>query len=365
MRLAVQRVVWVVAIVVAIAMLTVASQLRAANAPPRRWQIVASGESAGGYAAFPDVCRAKNGDLLCVFYSGYGHVSTPNEKWPKGGRIMAVRSRDNGRSWSKPFVLADTIHDDRDPHVATLKDGTLLCNWFAAANPQHPLPGNRPIAIFLSRSADHGRTWSEPEELKIDAPDWYASSAPIRELADGSFILGLYTENPATNRAFGATIKSYDGGRTWKDLAPIGKRSGFYLDAETDVVALKDGTLLVALRSSKTDLYLSTSSDGGKSWSDVRSAGFKGHCPHFLRHSSGIILLAHRIPATALHWSADEGRTWRGPLQLDTVGGAYPSCVELPDGKVYCVYYEEGRASNIRGQRLRIENRQVDFDHPN
>jgi len=41
-----------------------------------QYQIVCTGESAGGYAAFPDVCRLKNGDLFCVFYSGYGHVST-------------------------------------------------------------------------------------------------------------------------------------------------------------------------------------------------------------------------------------------------------------------------------------------------
>jgi hypothetical protein len=33
-------------------------------------QIVCSGEAAGGYAAFPDVCRLRNGDLYCAFYSG-------------------------------------------------------------------------------------------------------------------------------------------------------------------------------------------------------------------------------------------------------------------------------------------------------
>ena len=53
-------------------------------------QIVCSGEAAGGYAAFPDICRLSNGDLFCVFYSGYGHVSKPNAQLPKGGRIMAV-----------------------------------------------------------------------------------------------------------------------------------------------------------------------------------------------------------------------------------------------------------------------------------
>ena len=93
----------------------------------------------------------------------------------------------------------------------------------------------------------------------------------------------------------------------------------------------------------------------------MRSFGFKGHCPYFLRHKSGVILLAHRVPATSLHWRADEGKTWHGPVQIDTVGGAYPSVVELPDGLVYCVYYEEGKGSSIRGVRLRVDKVGVTF----
>src|SRR5215510_5893749 len=46
-------------------------------------QIVCTGEAAGGYAAFPDLCRLKNGELFCVFYSGYVHVSTPNAKYAR------------------------------------------------------------------------------------------------------------------------------------------------------------------------------------------------------------------------------------------------------------------------------------------
>ena len=91
----------------------------------------------------------------------------------------------------------------------------------------------------------------------------------------------------------------------------------------------------------------------------VKSFGFKGHCPHFLRHSSAVVLLAHRVPATSLHWTADEGKTWNGPVKIDTVGGAYPSMVELPDGLVYCVYYEEGMGSSIRAVRLRVDTKGV------
>jgi len=55
-----------------------------------------------------------------------------------------------------------------------------------------------------------------------------------------------------------------------------------------------------------------------------------------------------RVSATSLHWTSDDGKTWQGPVQIDSVGGAYPSMVELPNGQVYCVYYEEGKGSSIQ-----------------
>jgi sialidase-1 len=197
-------------------------------------QTICSGEAARGYAAFPDVCRLPNGELFCVFYSGYGHISKPNGKWPKGGRIMEVRSSDGGRHWSQPTVAIDTELDDRDPSVACLNDGTLLLNWFT------PLAANadRPLAIRLARSADHGKTWSDPVTLEFNSRYAFACSSPVRQLDDGSLILGLYHEDEQRGLAFGATVKSYDGGKTWKDLALIGEHAGVYLDAETDVVQL-------------------------------------------------------------------------------------------------------------------------------
>jgi hypothetical protein len=314
--------------------------------PVPRHRVIVTGKAAGGYAAFPDICRTKTGDLLCVFYSGSGHVTKASKDWPNAGRIMAVRSSDDGANWSEPAVLFDTPFDDRDPSVAALRDGTLICTWFVTPGP------SKPHAAYHARSTDNGKTWTAPAELTIDAPEWFACSAPVRELADGSLILGLYTEN--SKRAYGATIRSSDGGKTWGELARIGENSGVSLDAETDVIQLKDGTLLAALRSSKVDMHFANSTDGGKTWGPVRSAGFKGHCPHFLRHSSGMILLSHRLPATAIHWSADETQTWRGPLKVDDVIGAYPSCVELQDGTVLCVYYEEGPGSGIRATRLAV-----------
>ena len=266
----------------------------------------------------------------------------------------------------------DTDDDDRDPSVACLRDGTLLLDWFTLHQPQDRRKGDSPIfaattpraaeigtvprlAVWLARSTDQGKTWSRPVKLDLKSPYMFACSSPVRELPDKSLILGLYHEDPKKNLAFGATVKSYDGGKTWRDLATIGERAGVYLDAETNVVPLPGGKLLAALRSSKTDMHFAESGDGGKSWGPVRSSGFHAECPYFLRHSSGAILLAHRHRPRALHWTADDGKTWHGPVQIDAVNGAYPSMVELPDGLVYCVYYEEGKGSSIRGVRLRMD----------
>ncbi|MBI2299288.1 MAG: exo-alpha-sialidase, partial [Armatimonadetes bacterium] len=315
------------------------------EAPP--YLVISRGEAAGPYQAFPDVCRAADGDLLAVFYAGYGHVSMPTAAWPKGGRICLVRSADEGRHWTTPVVLYDDGDDNRDPHIAQLSDGTLICSFFSLYTLDGKWAGR---GVQMVRSTDGGRTWNTTAQAV--APGWYVS-APVRELPDGTLILGVYTEAPG-GAAYGGVIRSTDRGRTWSEPIPIGQEANLPLDAETDVIRLQDGTLFAALRSSRVNLHVATSADNGLSWTPVRDVGFPGHAPHLYRLSDGTILLSHRLPATALHVSRDEGVTWQGPYAVDTVGGAYPSTVELTDHTVLCVYYEEGEGSAVRALRLRV-----------
>lgn len=312
--------------------------------PP--YLLISRGEAAGPYQAFPDVCRLPNGELLCVFYAGYGHVSLPTAEWPKGGRICLVRSGDEGRTWSPPTVLYDDADDNRDPHIAVLPDGSLICTFFSLY-PQGQRWGIRGVQAV--RSNDNGATWTEPAELLL--ADW-AVSAPVRVMPDGTCLLGVYREGGGF--AYGGVIRSEDGGRTWSPPVPIGEGAKLPLDAETDVILLRDGTLYAALRSSRVNMHYAVSSDLGRSWSEVKDIGFPAHAPHLYRLSDGTILMGHRLPNTALHVSRDECRTWQGPYQVDTVIGAYPSTVELADGTVLVVYYEEGAGSAIRAQRFRV-----------
>jgi sialidase-1 len=332
----------------------VASDVQKQGAPgfplgPDEFVYVCKDAGAGAYEAFPDVCRLSDGRLMAVFYAGYGHVALPNETWPKGGRISACTSSDEGRTWSAPMVVFDGPDDDRDPSIVQLQDGRLLCNFFILRGAPELADNRRPwigLGSWLVVSNDLGKTWSKPALLTAD----YYCSSPVRELPGGRLILGLYRQDERGSS--GAVISSGDGGATWEPVVEI-PNGGYKLDAETDVILLKDGTLYAAEREPKTTMCWSVSKDEGKTWSVSRPIGFPGHCPYLLRAPGDILLLAHRLPQTSLHYSLDEGKTWSANVMIDDVLGAYPSLVNLKDGSVLVVYYEEGEGSSIRARRFR------------
>ena len=218
----------------------------------------------GGYQAFPDLCRLKDGTLFCIFYAGYTHISAPNAEHPKGGAIGVITSKDEGKTWSEPRIMFDSPEDDRDPSICCLPDGTLLCNYFNYGK-------NQEIEVCLIRSTDNGETWSEPE---VVLPS-FATSTPIRRLRSGRLVMPVYTVDGNGKRAYSAVILSDDKGKTWSSPHPIGLKAGRIID-ETDIYERKDGTLLAVCREVMVG---SESKDGGKHWSDVYPLGFVGIVP--------------------------------------------------------------------------------------
>ncbi|NUQ62280.1 MAG: exo-alpha-sialidase [Pirellulales bacterium] len=319
--------------------------------PPPMHVFVCKDAGAGAYEAFPDVCRLSDGRLLSVFYAGYGHVAMPNEQLPKGGRISYATSSDEGRTWSQSKTLFDSPDDDRDPSIVQLRNGLVICNFFSLRKAEGQGGPWKGLGTWIVTSSDLGETWSEPRQIYED----YYCSAPIRELSDGRLVLGLYKETAAS--AQGAVGISDDGGKTWRPAIDI-DNGGVRLDAETDLIELKDGTLYAAQRPA---MCYAVSKDRGETWTVSKPMGFPGHCPSFLRTADGIILLAHRVPSTSLHYSLDECNSWSENVLVDTVGGAYPSMVNLKDGTVLIVYYEEGAGSSIRAKRFRASAKGIEW----
>ncbi|MBN1419028.1 MAG: exo-alpha-sialidase, partial [Planctomycetes bacterium] len=306
---------------------------------------------AGGYEAFPDVCRLADGRLMAVFYAGYGHISVPNETLPRGGRISYAVSEDEGKTWGAARILYDGPGDDRDPSITQLADGRLACVFFT---------GGR--GSWLVESRDGGATWSEARQL---FPRHYVS-APIREISGGRLVLGLYREEGGIAR--GAATTSDEGGATWSEPVDI-DNAGKYLDAETDIIERQDGTLLAVQRGGRgAEMHAATSADRGRTWSVSKAMGFPGHCPYLHRTVDGIVLLAYRSVAggmkTGLRESFDDGATWGDETVVDRTVGAYPSMVNLRDGSVLIVYYEEGAGSSIRAKRFRATRAGIEWLEP-
>lgn len=306
---------------------------------------------AGGYQAFPDVCQLRDGRLMCVFYAGGGHISRPSEQLPKGGRISYCTSRDDGHSWSKAAILCDTSYDDRDASIVQLKNGLVICNFFTL----RWTPGERGDVCIVT-SHDRGKTWSDPRQIYGD----YYCSSPIRELSNGRLVMPLYRMTADVNS--GAVGLSDDGGKTWSKAIDI-DNGGRPLAAETDVIELNDGTLWAAERSERDSMCFSVSKDHGTTWTVSKPVGFPGHCPYLLRTRDGIIIFAYRN-STNLRYSLDECKTWSNDVVVDNVIGAYPSMVNLKDGTVLIVYYEEGGGSSIRAKRFRASKTGIEWLMP-
>ena len=312
--------------------------------PPGSFRVVCADAGAGAYEAFPDVCRRKCGELLCVFYAGYGHVSHPRPSLPKGARIVLCRSTDDGRTWSKPTIVVDTPLDDRDPSIVELPNGDLLVAFMNYDSKRKE--GSH--KTFTVRSADGGESWGEPKLVPTPFTQLVAISAPPRRMPDGRLLLTPYGNNTGDPRRYkhSAVLESRDNGHTWRTLAEI--KSDSHVLLEPDIVLLPGDRLLVMMRGVMT---WSESTDGGRTWSAPSPVGFKGDCPYLLLTSENILLCGHRCRAlhsTCVIYSTDFAKTWKGPVILDRVSGAYPSLVELPDGRTLAVYYTEGRGSDVR-----------------
>lgn len=217
------------------------------------------------------------------------------------------------------------------------------------------------VGNFAVRSKDNGRTWSKPEKLSLKGQ---TPHGPIL-LRDGSlFQIGRsFTRSGQGKGERGRTIisaeRSTDGGRTWEVLCgdipdTNGENTPDHMFHEPHAVELADGTLIGLVRYHGPDhcMRQTVSRDGGRTWTPMTKTAMIGLPPHLIELPDGKVVNVygrrHVRPGYGefAAISDDRGATWDTANEIALAHShngdlGYPASCLLPDGCILTVYYQQ------------------------
>ena len=326
----------------------------------------------GRYIGWPTIAKRADGELL-ISFSGdrEAHVCP-------FGKTQMVRSRDGGKTWTKPETINNTPLDDRDSGVLVTRKGTIVVTWFTSLaferykGPREKCKGPWRAHVskiskrdreeweghWVRRSTDGGKTWGAYITSHVSGPHGCI------ELADGRLLYlgtrGHWRTRPAPDVPFDKqrvqACESRDDGKSWMPIGyvPIPKGvapSGFH---EPYVVETGDGKLVGMIRHhgqpGNLVLWQTDSTDGGKSWTEARATNIWGLPPHMIRLTDGRLLLTYghrRKPyGQRACLSADGGKTWDYANEMlirdDAPNGdlGYPASIQMDDDTILTIYYQ-------------------------
>ncbi len=309
----------------------------------------------GGY--FPVLINLQNGELAAVVRSGAPHLGV-------GGRLDLIKSKDGGKTWSKPKTVANLPPDSRNPAFGQSRNGTLILA-FAVTGPYDNgqfTQKTQEYTIWFTRSFDNGEKWEKPRRMDISPLQYGSPYGKIIQLEDGTLLLNIYawclpsegTNLPPEKQGYFSYIfPSRDEGESWG--APILIARHF---SETSLLSLGGKRILAIMRDEgSSGLWQSFSEDGGKSWSKPQRVTEGPRLPgDAILLKSGRILLTYgrRLPPYGVECliSHNGGRTWDKENGLLLEWGAkngdcgYPSSAQLDDHTIVTLYYGVGHLEN-------------------
>jgi photosystem II stability/assembly factor-like uncharacterized protein len=286
---------------------------------------------------------------------------------------MITRSTDEGKTWSKPQLLADTPADDRHPAFLELDDGTILCCFFTySGEPKDGNLDNEPAArVWFTRSADGGKTWNEP--WRLQTPFHYdETDGPLLRLKDGSVMVAINGRAKSGPPDVAGFFRSTDGGLNWELLSTIQADHDLH---EVTVTELPDGRLVMMARAEGD---ISWSHDQGRTWTPPQTFGMRMFAPSLQVLRDGTLVCLHGSYAPGhgglrVIFSNDGGKTWIAPaldhgFLVDSSYG-YGKAMELPDGSLFVAYIatgghgaEDAKNNGIRSIRFRVRDDHAGID---
>ena len=290
--------------------------------------------------------------------------------------IVIARSLDFGRDWS--FSWAERGRDDADKPVLAVR-GTDVYVGF-----------NHEEKFFVASSHDAGQTFSTANVNPNAAPGWsLAGGATVDPLGNVYFGWTAYARREMALHPVSIFVsRSADGGRTWStvlidvsssppECAAQGCQTGF-LGAQVTLASDAAGALYALWNAGSVNggperIYFSSSTTGGATWS-VRAAVSMAapgveHCfPAIVAGGSGDIRIAwmdarateaahpnHHLWNTIYRSSTNGGATWSLETQLSgpAVGFDYilPAGFRFPFGDFFSLAIDsEGTTHAVWGE---------------
>ena len=192
---------------------------------------------------------------------------------PEDIDIVVRRSADNGRTWSEPTtIMAGTGYKQGygDPALVQCQNGDVLC-LFAGHNGYFQSTDAEPICVFLKRSTDRGLTWGDTVNLTAS----------------------LWTAGAPYGAAF---VASGNGLRLKK-----GPHAGRILFAAA----------LLKRNKAYSDNYVLISDDDGHTWHHSACAFDGGDEAKLMELSDGSVLISvRRTGERGYNISTDGGENW-------------------------------------------------------
>jgi len=347
----------------------------------------------GRSAMYAQLTRLRDGALLCVFRDSRidtkGEFGRKGSPWTvPGSRIVCIRSRDGGRTWTDEPVF---IYRDPDHSAYTSQGGlgyqaaddTIRVPFYCVTM-THEGTGTHVHWNLMAVSRDNGRTWS-CSRLPV-AP--FASNPQyggLHQVGEGRLWrvercrgYGITAQEARTGkrswldvRSCVRILESRDEGKTWSVPSYVGydptrpeATKHFpraFKEDEPGLIRLPSGKILLLAR---PHLYQAVSRDEGRTWEVgpsplTRQGATSGLCPDLAWSKAGppggTLVVAYHDRwgehegkgGVYLCFSHDEGTTWSRPTRLD--GGAYPCLYELEkgSGRFLCAYYRS--SSELKG----------------
>jgi len=306
----------------------------------------------------------KDGRILFAYSRYYGTSKSDHAT----ADIAARYSSDKGKTWTandEIIVKNEGGMNVMSVSLLRLQTGEIALFYLR----KNSTVDCRPV---LRLSSDEGKTWGEPTICITDEIAYFVlNNDRVIQLKDGRLLFAVSKHGSPTEKGFTpGTVYTYtsdDNGKTWKRgksaleiHAPNGHR---YVAHEPGVIQLKDGNILLWIRTNAGCQFMSHSNDRGETWHPPQPTWLRSPTsPASIKRlpSTGDLLAVwndtesraalkkpvsgeRRTPLAAAI-SRDEGVTWSHVklLENDPDGWfCYIAVEPLDDGTVllgYCAY---------------------------